>query len=207
MVQPIIFNIKIHRTLVDWGSSVNLIFAKTLDKMGISRTKLKTRAEPFHGITPKSSNMPLGQIELPVTFGTPNNFHTEKLTFDVTDFEMAYNTIKIPDPKGVITIKGDQRVVVKCDKQSLEMANHFCRTMTTSKNLESKRQTATQGQDSATDSKLVSFVDTSKSDNAAKGETSDGAKDKKTDGGVKAVPHNLSKLAKKDKVGSNLNPK
>ena len=37
--------------------------------------------------------MPLGQIELLVTFGMPNNFRTEKLTFDVADFEIAYNVI------------------------------------------------------------------------------------------------------------------
>ena len=61
--------------------------------MGISRSELKAGAEPFHGITPISSNIPLGQIELPVTFGELNKFRTEKLTFDVADFEMAYNVI------------------------------------------------------------------------------------------------------------------
>lgn len=136
VVQPTILNIKTHRTLVDGGSSLNLIFAKTLDKMGISRLELKSGAKPFHGITPSSSNIPLGRIELPITFGELDNFRTEKLTFNVTDFEMAYNVIlghpmlgkfmtvvhyayqrpKIPGPKAVITIQGDQNVAVKCDK-------------------------------------------------------------------------------------------
>ncbi|XP_062179403.1 uncharacterized protein LOC133884013 [Phragmites australis] len=35
----------------------------------------------------------------------------------------AYQVLKIPDPNGVITIKGDQSSVVKCDKQSLDMVN------------------------------------------------------------------------------------
>ncbi|XP_062224581.1 uncharacterized protein LOC133923163 [Phragmites australis] len=144
--------------------------------MGISRIELKKGAKPFYGVTPNSSNIPLSWIELPVTFGTPDNFRTEKLNFDVANFETMYNvilgclmlgkfmagvhyayqTLKIPGPKGVITVKGDQCVAIKCDKQSLEMVEHFFQTTTTSKNLESKRhrcQTTTQGQDSATDSK------------------------------------------------------
>ncbi|XP_062186645.1 uncharacterized protein LOC133890210 [Phragmites australis] len=73
--------------------------------------------------------MPLGRIKLPVTFGMPNKLRTEKLIFDVADFEMAYNvildrpmldkfmavvhydyqTLKIPGPNGAIMVKGDQR--------------------------------------------------------------------------------------------------
>ena len=82
---------------------------------------------------------------MPLTFGELDNFHTEKLTFDVADFEIAYNmimgypmlekfmavvhyayqTLKIPGPKGIITIKGDQRAAIKCDKQSLDTVEHF----------------------------------------------------------------------------------
>ncbi|XP_062213766.1 uncharacterized protein LOC133914757 [Phragmites australis] len=136
MVQPTFLNINIHRTLVDPDNSLNLIFAKLLDEMGISRLELKAGAEPFHGITPNSSNMPLGQIELLVTFEEPGNFRIEKLTFDVVNFETAYNvilghpmlgrfmtmvhyvyqTLKISGPKRVIIVKGDQRAMLKCDK-------------------------------------------------------------------------------------------
>ena len=61
--------------------------------MGIQRSELKTGVESFHSITPNSSTMPLGQIELLVTFGLPDNFYTEKLTFDVADFKTVYNVI------------------------------------------------------------------------------------------------------------------
>ncbi|XP_062202022.1 uncharacterized protein LOC133904545 [Phragmites australis] len=113
--------------------------------MGIQRTELRIGVEPFDGITPNSSTMPLIQIELRVTFGMPDNFRTEKLTFDVSDFETAYNVIlgcpilgkfmvvvhyayqalKITGPNGTIIVKGDQRAAVKCDKQSLDMVEHF----------------------------------------------------------------------------------
>ncbi|XP_062213705.1 uncharacterized protein LOC133914665 [Phragmites australis] len=136
VVQPTILNVKVFRTLVDEGSSLNLIFTKTLDKMGNQSLELKTEAEPFHDITPNLSTMPLVQIELLVMFGEPDNFCTEKLNFDVVDFKITYNVIlgrpmpgrfmavvhyvyqvlKIPDPKGVITIKGGQCAVVKCDR-------------------------------------------------------------------------------------------
>jgi hypothetical protein len=34
---------------------------------------------------------PIGQITLPVTFGTQDNFRTETIQFEVTDFETTYN--------------------------------------------------------------------------------------------------------------------
>jgi hypothetical protein len=34
---------------------------------------------------------PIGQITLPVTFETRENFHTEHLLFEVANFEIAYN--------------------------------------------------------------------------------------------------------------------
>ncbi|XP_062202019.1 uncharacterized protein LOC133904542 [Phragmites australis] len=167
--------------------------------MGIERSELKKGVEPFHGITPNSSMMPLGQIELSVTFRTSDNFCIEKLTFDFMDFETAYNvilghpmlgkfmvvvhyayqTLKIMSPKGVITVKGDQRTTVKCRVQVPQDAGH---------------------------SRLVSLTSTSQSDDAVKEETNDGAKDKRTDGGVKAVPLDPSEPAKMVKVGAGLDP-
>ena len=47
---------------------------------------------PFVGVTPGMA-MPLGQIELLVTFGMPDNFRTEKVIFDVADSHLPYNGI------------------------------------------------------------------------------------------------------------------
>jgi hypothetical protein len=37
--------------------------------------------------------MPLGQITLPVMFGTPINYRTEFIQFKVADFETSYHVI------------------------------------------------------------------------------------------------------------------
>ena len=37
--------------------------------------------------------MPLGQIDLPVTFGNPTNYRTETLTFKLVGFHETYHAI------------------------------------------------------------------------------------------------------------------
>nr|AAL91597.1 Putative gag-pol precursor [Oryza sativa Japonica Group]AAP51761.1 retrotransposon protein, putative, Ty3-gypsy subclass [Oryza sativa Japonica Group] len=93
VVEPTIRNIKVARVLIDGGSSINLLFASALDAMGIPRSELTPTDQPFHGITPQSSSKPLGKITSPVTFGQANNFRTEQITFDVVEFDTAYNAI------------------------------------------------------------------------------------------------------------------
>jgi hypothetical protein len=68
MVEPTIRNIKVARVLINGRSSINLLFASTLDVMGIPRSELTPTDQPFHGITSESSSKPLGKITLPVTF-------------------------------------------------------------------------------------------------------------------------------------------
>ena len=74
MLDPIVGNIKLTKVLIDGGSALNLLFAKTLDDMAIPRTELNQSSAPFHGIIPGVSSIPLGHITLPVTFGTRENF-------------------------------------------------------------------------------------------------------------------------------------
>ncbi|XP_066319289.1 uncharacterized protein [Miscanthus floridulus] len=54
------------------------------------------RKVPFYRIIPGKEVVPLGRIWLSVTFGQPNNFHKETLTFE----------LKMFGPKGVITVEG-----------------------------------------------------------------------------------------------------
>ncbi|XP_062188882.1 uncharacterized protein LOC133892185 [Phragmites australis] len=109
----------------------------------------------------------------------------------------AYQALKIPGPNGAITVKGDQRAVVKCNKQSLDMVKHFSPVAIAPKDSNSKCQRQ-QGVVKAKDCRLVSLDGTTKS-NDAKGKAHDSISNKKTDGCVKAVrldPSEPSKMVK-----------
>ena len=126
VVSPTISNCRVGRILIDSGSSLDLLFINTLDEMQIPRSKIKPMTSPFYGIVLGMSVTPIGQVVLPVTFGTTTNFRTELITFEVVDFESAYNAIlgrpsltkfmaathhayqkiKITGPKGVIVVQG-----------------------------------------------------------------------------------------------------
>jgi len=142
VLDPIMRSIKLKRVMIDGGSALNLIFAKTLDDMRIPRSELIPNGAPFHGIVPGASSVPLGHITLPVTFGTRENFRTENLTFEVADFEMAYHAIlgrpalakfmavphytymvlKMPGPRGVITLHGDIKQSFVCEHENHSLA-------------------------------------------------------------------------------------
>nr|ABA99731.1 retrotransposon protein, putative, Ty3-gypsy subclass [Oryza sativa Japonica Group] len=142
VLDPVVRNVKLRRTFIDGGNALNILFAKTLDDMQIPRTELKPSNAPFHGVIPGLSATPLGQITLPVTFGTRENFRTENVCFEVADFETAYHailgrpalakfmavphytymTMKMPGPRGVISLRSDIKQALTCDKESCEMA-------------------------------------------------------------------------------------
>jgi hypothetical protein len=63
----------IGRVFMDVGSSINLIYARTLKAMSISLESLKPTDCSFHGIVPASANYPLGKIELNVCFSDSGN--------------------------------------------------------------------------------------------------------------------------------------
>ena len=69
------------------------MYAKTLDEMRVDRMRLRLTRAPFHGIVPGKQAMPLGQINLPVTFGDQFNYRTETLTFEVVGFPGTFHTI------------------------------------------------------------------------------------------------------------------
>jgi hypothetical protein len=78
---------------MDGGSGLNIMYAETLDAMGISQTQLRPSEAPFHGIVPGKWALPLGQIDLPVTFGDPSNFRKETLMFEVVGFRGTYHAV------------------------------------------------------------------------------------------------------------------
>jgi hypothetical protein len=91
VVYPIVKDVKLNRMLIYRGSSLNLLFLKTFNQMGLSRSLLCTSWVPFHGIVNGPTSMPVDQISLPVTFGTRENIQIETIQFEVADFETMYN--------------------------------------------------------------------------------------------------------------------
>jgi hypothetical protein len=135
----------IRRVFMDAGSSINLIYARTLKAMCISLKSLKPIDCSFHEIVPGGANYPLRKIELNVCFGNSSNYHREKLEFEVMDWPSQYHAIlgrpafakfmavphyaylmlKISGPKGTITVQGSFKVSNTCDKEFNRLAQTF----------------------------------------------------------------------------------
>jgi hypothetical protein len=136
---------KVAKTLIDNRASLNLIMRKTFIEMGLNLAELTSVHDTFHDIIPGQSSTPIGCIDLEVSCGSRDNKLKEILMFEVASFNIGYNcilgrpfllmfmavintayaTIKMPDPKGVITIKADQRDMLACDNTSLLHTTHF----------------------------------------------------------------------------------
>jgi hypothetical protein len=142
VVDPIVGTKRLGKVLMDGGSGLNLLYADTLDAMGIPRARLRPSSSPIHGVVPGKQAVPLGQIDLPVTFGTPSNFRKETLTFEVLPYKGAYHALlgrpcyakfmaipnytylklKIPGPKGVITVNSTFERALQCDEECVRYA-------------------------------------------------------------------------------------
>ena len=112
--------------------------------MGLDITNMLTKtASPFYGIIPSNAAVPLGQVVLPVTFGTRENYCTEYIKFEVADFETSYHAIlgrpalakfmaiphyvylvlKMPGPNGVLVLQGDLKHSYDYDTEAAELAS------------------------------------------------------------------------------------
>ncbi|XP_066374990.1 uncharacterized protein [Miscanthus floridulus] len=93
MVDPIVSTKWLTKLLMDGGSGLNIMYADTLDAMGIDRSRIRPTKAPFHSIMLGKQVMPIGQIDLPVTFRNSSNYRTETLTFEVVGFPPVYHGI------------------------------------------------------------------------------------------------------------------
>jgi hypothetical protein len=130
------------KVLIDGGAGLNIIFSKTLRKMGIDFARLITpTGGPFYGIVPSKAAMPLGQITLLFTFGTPTNYRTKFIQFEVADFEISYHAIlgrptlakfmaihqypylllKMPGPHRILSLQGNLKRAFDCDLQAIQI--------------------------------------------------------------------------------------
>jgi hypothetical protein len=93
VVDPAVGGVRLRKVLMDGGSGLNIIYADTLEVMGIPMSQLNKSNMQFHGVIPGKKAKSLGQIALHAVFGEERNFRKERLTFEVVDFRGAYHAI------------------------------------------------------------------------------------------------------------------
>jgi hypothetical protein len=141
VVDPVIY-VRLTKVLMDGGNSLNIIYAETLGLLQIDLSSVRAGATSFHGIITRKRVQPLGQLDLPICFGTPFNFRKETLTFEVVGFRGTYHTVlgrpcyakfmvvpnytylklKMSGPNGVITVGSTYRHAYECDVECVEYA-------------------------------------------------------------------------------------
>jgi hypothetical protein len=130
------------RVLIDGGSSINLLYQSSLEKLGIPLAQLKPSRLTFHGIMPRHSCTTLGKVQLEVLFGKKGNSRYEPIWFEVVDIsspyhallghpalakfmavpQYAYLKMKLLGPRGVIIVSGSFKKSLACAKESSLLA-------------------------------------------------------------------------------------
>jgi hypothetical protein len=148
VVAPLFKSRRIHKVVMYGGSGINVLYSSTLDEMGIPRSALRPSTAPFHGVVLGIEALPLGQIDLPVMFGDVWNFRTEILTFEVVGYSGTYHAIlgtpayakfmavpnytylklKMPRPKGIITLGPTYQRAYECDTECFQFAEATIRS-------------------------------------------------------------------------------
>jgi hypothetical protein len=82
----------IGKILVDNGSSTDILFLKTFEKMNLSQHMLHPLEYPLQGFGGKPIKL-VRKVSLPVSFRDLDNARTETLTFDVVDIYHPYLVI------------------------------------------------------------------------------------------------------------------
>ena len=78
---------------MDGGSSLNLLYQDTVRKMGIDPSMIKPTKTTIQGVIPGVEARCTGSITLEVVFGSPNNYRTEELVFDIVPFHSNYRAL------------------------------------------------------------------------------------------------------------------
>jgi hypothetical protein len=130
------------RVLINGGNNINLLYRSSLEKLRIPLAQLKPSRLTFHGIVPGHSCTPLGRVQLEVLFGKKGNSRREPIWFEVVDISSPYHALlgrpalakfmavphcaylkmKLPGPRGVITVSGSFKKSLACAKDSSQLA-------------------------------------------------------------------------------------
>ncbi|VFQ85915.1 unnamed protein product [Cuscuta campestris] len=125
--------VDVARVLVDTGSSVNILYLETFQKLRLCRTQLEPLKTPLSGFTGDTVEAE-GSIVLPVELGSGEKTVWKKMRFIVVDIKCVHNAIlgrpginrvgavismphlcmKFHTPCGVGEVKGNQRNAREC---------------------------------------------------------------------------------------------
>ena len=133
----------VHWVLVNNGSSADILYYPTFQKMGIDRTQLISTNAPLIGFGGTRVFL-LRAVTLSVMVGDYPQYITKDITFLVVDCSPAYNgilgrptlnswkaatstyhlMIKFPTDYGIRELRGDQVATCECYIAMLEMEDH-----------------------------------------------------------------------------------
>ena len=92
VVEMLIANMIVKRVLVDTGSSVNILYKSSLERMGLSSKDLEPCNQTIFGFSGEGMT-PSRMIKLPITAGTLPLSRTVLANFIVVDCPSAYNVV------------------------------------------------------------------------------------------------------------------
>ena len=110
--------------------------------MGINPSRIKPTKTTFKGVIPGVEACCIGSITLEVVFGSPDTFRSEDLIFDIVPFRSGYHTLlgrtafarfnavphyaylklKMPGPRGVITVNGNMDRSLRTEEHMAALA-------------------------------------------------------------------------------------
>ena len=126
VLDPIIDGLQFTQVLMDGDSDINLLYQDIIRRMGIDPTKIHHSSTSFKGVTPGLYANCTGSALLEVVFGSSDNLRREKLIFHIAPFKSGHQallgreafarfnaiphyaspTLKMPDPRGIISLQG-----------------------------------------------------------------------------------------------------
>ena len=144
VIRVVVANKTIHRVLVNNGSSVDIIFASSFNKMGIGREKLEPVSTYLRGFSGERV-LPLGSTQLVLTLGDSSCQATTTARFHIVDAPSVCNmvlgrsslnaigavpsashmVIKFQTANEVGMVRGNQRIARECYSASMKQNTYM----------------------------------------------------------------------------------